>query len=110
MLLILEIVLTAVAWRKGWRTWALLPLGLGIFVAFFIGLVAGAAGLQADQMDALMLALTPIDLAVTGILIWMVVKGKKRELEMVESTISGQPANFQNVDVLREVSHESSKG
>ena len=44
MLLILEIWLTVKAWRKGWRAWALLPLGIVMAVAFLIGVAVGASG------------------------------------------------------------------
>ena len=37
--LIAEIILTVIAWRKGWRWWALLPA----FLAFATGFVLGAA-------------------------------------------------------------------
>lgn len=35
MLLILELVLTVVSWRKGWRGLALLPLAIGVPVGVF---------------------------------------------------------------------------
>ena len=38
LMLIAEIILTVIAWRKGWRWWALLPG----FMAFGIGFVLGA--------------------------------------------------------------------
>ena len=37
MLIILEIILTITAWRKGYKAWALLPMGLAILIAFMIG-------------------------------------------------------------------------
>lgn len=44
MLLIVEIILTVVAWRKGWRWWALLPVGVAQIVAFVSGFVIAASG------------------------------------------------------------------
>lgn len=44
MLLIAEIFLTIVAWRRGWGGRALLPLGIGIAVAFIFGALAGTGG------------------------------------------------------------------
>jgi len=40
MLLIAEIILTVLAWRKGWKWLSLIPLGL----AFIIGFIIGASG------------------------------------------------------------------
>ncbi len=37
MILILEIVLTIIAWRKGYKAFALLPVGIVILLAFLIG-------------------------------------------------------------------------
>jgi hypothetical protein len=41
MLLIAEIVLTVIAWRKGWRSRALLPLGIAGGVGFILGILIG---------------------------------------------------------------------
>lgn len=50
MLLALEIILTITAWRKGWRGWALLPLGLGVVLGLVIGSSAGVAGVRAEAV------------------------------------------------------------
>ena len=44
MLTVLEILLTAVAYRRGWKTKALLPLGMSLVVAFLMGIALGAGG------------------------------------------------------------------
>ena len=44
MILIAEIILTIVAWQKGWRGWALLPMAIVLSLAFVMGLAVGAAG------------------------------------------------------------------
>lgn len=44
MLLIVEIILTVFAWRKGWRWLALLPVGIAHVAAFVSGLAIGASG------------------------------------------------------------------
>jgi uncharacterized membrane protein YfcA len=43
-MLILEIILTIFAWRKGWRWLALLPMGIALLVGFSIGIGIGANG------------------------------------------------------------------
>lgn len=42
MLLIVEIFLTVVAWRRGWRWQALMPLGAGLLIAFSLIPITGA--------------------------------------------------------------------
>ena len=44
MLLIAEIVLTVLAWRKGWRARALLPVGITFPTALVVGLLITLAG------------------------------------------------------------------
>jgi hypothetical protein len=38
MLLIAQILLTVQAWRKGWRAWALLPVGMDLLIGMLIGI------------------------------------------------------------------------
>lgn len=49
MLLVLEIILTIAAWKRGWKGWALLPWVIALVAAFTVSLVRGAAtGFVAD--------------------------------------------------------------
>jgi hypothetical protein len=41
MLLIIEIILTIVAWNKGWKWLSLLPVGIAILLGFGIGFCGG---------------------------------------------------------------------
>jgi hypothetical protein len=50
MLLIVEIVLTVFAWRKGWKAWALLPLGIVMCIGFFVGIMIGAGSITNDVL------------------------------------------------------------
>ena len=43
-MLIAEIILTIAAWRKGWKGWALVPVGLAGVIAFLVGASIGASG------------------------------------------------------------------
>jgi len=70
IMLILEIVLTIVAWRKGWKAWALLPLGAG----FGLGVIMGLLGIIPDETSALWLV---PDLAAIIALIIMAAKGRQ---------------------------------
>jgi hypothetical protein len=75
MLLVLQIVLTIAAWLRGWKGWALLPLGIAVGVGFLIGLYMGESGVSDDifYMVSLM-----IDLACIGVLIGMVIKPRRK--------------------------------
>jgi len=44
MLLIVEIILTIFAWRKGWKWMSLIPIGLAILIGGLIGVIIGASG------------------------------------------------------------------
>ncbi len=45
MILVIEIMMTVSAWKRGWKGWALLPMIIGLFLAFFMG----AAMADADE-------------------------------------------------------------
>jgi len=51
MLLIIEIVLTIFAWRKGWKWYSLIPVGIAAGAGFFIGLGIGYAGGSASVFN-----------------------------------------------------------
>jgi hypothetical protein len=72
MLLVLEIVLTVWAWRKGWKAWSLLPLGIVAGVGFIIGFM----GVNLDQIGVIG---TLFDLSAITALIVIVAKGRQVE-------------------------------
>src|SRR4030042_1162605 len=86
--LIAEIGLTIGAWTRGWKAWALLPLGIGFGSAFLLGLILGAMGLSEDS--ALMVSLI-IDILVICVLIFMVAKGRKKEESIVYIAPAASP-------------------
>src|SRR5688500_7296348 len=55
MLLVLEIIFTIAAWRRGWGARALIPLGVARGIAFVLGVIIVAAGgsVQTAQVAAL---------------------------------------------------------
>jgi len=71
MLLILEILLTIFAWRKGWKWFALLPLGIGVVISFLIGIIVGASGGSVDTAKGIGLV---FDILVIIILVVMNIK------------------------------------
>jgi predicted lipid-binding transport protein (Tim44 family) len=69
MLFFVEIILTVSAWKRGWRGWALIPLAIGFFLAFFAGALMGAAGMGDEALGLLII----IDIAIIVSLIVMVI-------------------------------------
>jgi len=73
-MLILEIILTIFAWRKGWRWLALLPMGIALLIGFIIGLSIGANGGDVTSIGG---GAIIIDVMAIIALIIMLVKGPK---------------------------------
>jgi hypothetical protein len=66
MLLILEIMLTIAAWKRGWKALALIPVGL----AFLVGLlIAGSVEPGTDVSEIMPLALIGDGLAIVALVI-----------------------------------------
>lgn len=73
-MLILEIILTIFAWRKGWRWLALLPMGIALLIGFIIGISIGANGGNVSSIGG---GAIVIDIMAVIALIVMLVKGPK---------------------------------
>lgn len=43
-MLIIEIILTIIAWSRGWKAKSLIPLGCVVGIGFLIGLIMGSSG------------------------------------------------------------------
>jgi len=71
---IIEILLTTKAWHKGWRGYALLPLGILIPAGLLLGIVIGSSGGGPEQ--ALPVGIL-LEVACIGILIRMAAKGPR---------------------------------
>jgi hypothetical protein len=82
MLLILEIIFTVTAWRKGWRWRALLPFGLPIFVGVIWGLSLASSGGTIQDAQRLVQEIQGLaiflDLVCLGALITMTFKAPKK--------------------------------
>jgi hypothetical protein len=74
MLLVLEIVLTVTAWRRGWKAWALAPVLGCVALGMLIGFVSGING---GDVEGLMGMCLLLDLGCIVSLIVMAVKGHK---------------------------------
>jgi len=75
MLLALEIGLTVAAWRRGWKAWALLPLGIGIVTVIMFGAILGGSGVSNGSIMAIGFVL---DLVYIGVLATMVAKPRQK--------------------------------
>ncbi|MBN2098173.1 MAG: zinc ribbon domain-containing protein [Dehalococcoidia bacterium] len=73
--LLVGIPLTIAAWKRGWKGWALLPMGLGLVSAFIAGFIIGGIATTEDEFWGMFLfAAVLIYVAEYGALITMVVK------------------------------------
>jgi len=68
MLMILEVILTIVAWRRGWKSKSLIP---GVF-GFSIGCVLGLCGILPTTFPGILMGL---ELLIIGVLGFMCYKG-----------------------------------
>lgn len=76
-MLIIEIILTIIAWNRGWKWWALLPLG----IAFGFGFIAGASGMSQSDLEGLLF----LDvIAIIALVIMIAVKKKEVPAETSE--------------------------
>ncbi len=71
----LDIILTVFAWRRGWKAWALLPMGITFIILLFVGVSEETIGLVLFFV-----------LAELGTLIFMVVKPRKKSQQVTAST------------------------
>ena len=71
MLMIIELILTIKAYKKGWKARAFLPAGCALLMGVGAGLFAGANGLSADQINRLTLCMLPVELLLTCLMGWM---------------------------------------
>jgi hypothetical protein len=75
LLLIIEILLTIAVWRKGWKGWALLPVGISLALGFVLGLCIGASGGRPEEWIGLGLIIDVI--AIVALIIMQTQDPKK---------------------------------
>ena len=75
MLLVLEIMLTITAWRKGYKGFALLPVGFALLVGVLIGM---------NNPDADVLSVIWVDILAIVVLVVMIATAKAPEDEIVK--------------------------
>jgi hypothetical protein len=77
----LDIILTVFAWRRGWKAWALLPIG----ITFLAGLLIGFS----EETIGVILA---IGLAEIGTLIYMIARPRKKKQQLALANDFSSPA------------------
>ena len=55
MLLLVEIWLTVVTWKRGWKAWALLPIAVAVCIGMLIGASFDSASQLADAAPMFLL-------------------------------------------------------
>lgn len=73
-MLLIEIILTIFVWRKGWRWISLLPIGIALFIALFMGFGIGVS--NGDVNEAIGLGFILDVLAIIALIIMLTVKPK----------------------------------
>ncbi len=84
MLMIIEILLTVKAYRRGWGWRALIPGGTMLCLGILLGVIAAANGMSEHQTDTMPLYLLPVELVMVGVLGWMATRDYTREEEREE--------------------------
>jgi hypothetical protein len=92
MLLFLEIMLTVTAWRKGYKAWALVPLGLALLIGFLIGLNNPELAESGDVLSLIWIDILAI--VVLGIMIASAKKPEDKKVKEIEA--SGEPVTKQD--------------
>lgn len=77
-MLIIEIILTIFAWRKGWKWLSLIPVGAALLLGLLIGFSVGSSGGSVESVNGFAFFL---DLLVIIALIVMNVKDPKTKSE-----------------------------
>lgn len=83
MLLILQIILTIIAWRNGWKWKSLLPVGILLLVSLIVGFMIGASG---DNIDSVQNHILVLDITSIFILLIMSFKSPQSILETNDKT------------------------
>ena len=78
-----DIILTIFAWRRGWKAWALLPMGITFIIAIIIGLSGGGLGI----------VMILVAIEVIALITMIIVKPKKRTPAKIESLNMYSPAS-----------------
>lgn len=75
-MIIIEIILTIIAFKRGWKWTALWPVGGAILFGFFMGIFLGLTGGSIEEAKSIVIV---GDIIAVIILIWMISSPKKED-------------------------------
>lgn len=81
-MLILEIILTIIAWRKGWKWLSLVPMAMPIIIGFFTGVGIGLSGGSVDEIPGFMIIFDIIAVIALIIMCFKSPKSKSNETSL----------------------------
>lgn len=76
-MIILEIILTVVAWLRGWKWKSLIPIGAVLIIGLFYGFILGLTGSFVDTTDVVWINIFDI-LAILALLIMVILPPKNK--------------------------------
>ncbi len=79
-MLIAEIILTIIAWNRGWRWYSLLPVGIAVAIGLLIGFVIGLDGGSPEDAEWV------ITFDILAILVLLYMCFTKREFPKTENS------------------------
>jgi len=79
--IIIQIVLCIIAWNRGWKGRALIPLGIGIAFALIVGIATGASGGNANDLGWLVIFDVIVDII---LLIMCFIPPKTKDVAEIE--------------------------
>jgi hypothetical protein len=99
MILGVEVILTIVAWNRGWRGYALIPFLVLVGLAFIVGVIMGSN--PANQISDISNVGLIFDVLLIIVLVGMIIKGRnavKSDYHPLESTIMSYGEQKPRVD------------
>ena len=91
-MLIAEIALSIWAWRRGWKGYSLLPVGLGVLSGFLIGIIVGFFGGTEEDISFLWV----FDVVAIGVLILMIAKPRRKAVNTLGAGHTRQTTTAQH--------------
>lgn len=104
-MLLLQIIFTVLAWRKGWRARALLPMGLLFLLAFIVGAATASSGGSIEDIQGLLIFLDLVGL-VALIVMSMKAPSESHELRYADNgtatEIDHSEESLQEIEEMQE--------
>ena len=92
-MLIVEIILTIVAWNKGYKWYSLIPVGATLFVGFMLGFALGG---NADYMETVYAFWWVDGLAIVALILMLIFNPYKKVENEKKGVLEENPNKGQN--------------